>query len=167
MRKMKLLGVAGAVAVAVVVPRAWAAEDAFDACEIFTQADAEKVLGVAAVPPPEPVHPKTKVPLKRPKVVPNCSYSGFKDGKPLAASVQFRFGKTEGDAQKAFDDARMQFQTKPLLLSSGEAFWSGKTGQLNVRKGRTWMTLQVGSQALNERDINEARKLAEILAKKL
>ena len=67
----------------------------------------------------------------------------------------------------AFDDARMHFQTKPLLISGVEAFWSGKTGQLHVRKGRTWVTLQVGGAPLQERDINDARKLGEILAKKL
>jgi hypothetical protein len=166
MRKLKLLGVAAALGAAAVVPHAWA-EDAFDACEVFTQADAEKALGVPAAAPPEPVNPKTKVPLKRPKVVPNCTYSGLKEGKPLAASAQFRFGKTEGDAQKAFDDARMHFQTKPLLVAGSDAFWSGKTGQLHLRKGRTWVTLQVGPATLSERDINDARKLAEILAKKL
>jgi len=166
MRELKLLGVGVIVGAAAVIPRAWA-EDAFDACEILTQADAEKALGVAVAQPPEPVNPKTKVPLKRPKVVTNCTYSGSKDGKPLAASAQFRFGKTDGDAQKAFEDARMHFQTKPLLLTSAEAFWSGKTGQLHLRKGRTWATLEVGPTAVNERDINEARKLAEILAKKL
>jgi hypothetical protein len=167
MRKLKFLGVAAVLGTVAASPVAWAVEETFDACEVFTQADAEKALGVPAAAPAEPVNPKTKLPLKRPKVISTCTYGGFKEGKPVAARAEFRFGKTEADAQKAFDDARMHFQTKPLLIAVGEAFWSGKTGQLHVRKGRTWVTLQVGPEHVNERDINDARKLGEILAKKL
>lgn len=137
------------------------AQDAFDACDVFTQADAEKALGAAAAP--EPVNPK----VKRPKVVATCTYNGFKDGKPVAASVQFRFGKTDQDAQRAFDEARLQYQTKPMLIAGSDAFWSAKTGQFNLRKGRTWVTLSVGPAKTTERDADQARKLAEILVKKL
>jgi len=142
-------------------PAAWAAEETFDACDVFTQVDAEKALGTTAAG--ETFNPK----LKRPKVIPVCTYSGFKDGKPVAVSVQFRFGKTEGDAQKAFDDARMQFQTKPMLISGADAFWSAKTGQMNLRKGRAWVAVSVGPEKLGDRDLNDAKKLAEILAKKM
>ena len=161
---MRMLNAAAIAALlgAAATSSALAAEEAFDACEVFTQADAEKALGTTAAG--EPVNPK----VKRPKVVPACTYNGFKDGKAVAASAQFRFGKTEADAQKAFDDARMQFQTKPMLISGTEAaFWSAKTGQMNLRKGRTWLTVSVGPQKLSERDLNDAKKLAEILAKKM
>ena len=157
MRRLTAVAILG---VACLYPNAWA-EEAFDACDIFTQGDAEAALGTKAEA--EPVNPK----VKRPQVVANCTYNGSKDGTPVAASAQFRFGKTEDDAQKAFDVARMQFQTKPMLISGTEAFWSAKTGQMNLRKGRTWLTLSVGSQKLNARDLNDAKKLAEILAKKL
>ena len=157
MRKLTALAVLGAACLS---PTAWA-QDAFDACEVFTQGDAEKALGVTAAG--EPVNPK----VKRPKVVAICTYNGFKDGKPVAASAQFRFGKSDADAQKSFDDARMHFQTKPMLISGTEAFWSAKTGQMNMRKGRAWLTLSVGPQKLSERDLNDAKKLAEILAKKM
>jgi len=157
MRKLTAMAILGA---ALVVPAAWA-EDVFDACEVFTQAEAELALGTAAAG--ETFNPK----VKRPKVIPVCTYNGFKDGKPVAASVQFRFGKTEADAQHAFDDARMQFQTKPMLISGADAFWSAKTGQMNLRKGRTWVTVSVGPAKLGERDVADAKKLAEILAKKL
>ncbi len=157
MRKLTALAVLGAASM---FHSAWA-QDAFDACEIFTQGDAESALGTTAAS--EPVNPKAK----RPKVIAICTYSGFKDGKAVAASAQFRFGKTDADAQRAFDDARMQFQTKPMLISGTEAFWSAKTGQMNMRKGRAWLTLSVGPQKLSERDLNDAKKLAEILAKKM
>ena len=111
----------------------------------------------------EPVNPK----VRRPKVVPNCTYKGFKDGKPVAATVQFRWGKTDAEAQHAFDEARMQFQTKPMLISGSDAFWSAKTGQMNVRKGRTWLTIAVGPDKLSERDLADAKKLAELLVQKL
>ena len=54
------------------------AQDAFDACEIFTQADAQKVLGTNV--DPEPVNPK----VKRPKVIPTCTWWSSKDGKPVS-----------------------------------------------------------------------------------
>jgi hypothetical protein len=36
-----------------------------------------------------------------------------------------------------------------------------------VRKGRTYLILQVGPAPVNERDMNDARKLGEVLVKKL
>ena len=137
------------------------AEDAFDACDLFTAQDAQQALGTVASA--EPVNPK----VRRPKVVTTCTYNGFKDGKSVAASVQFRFGRTEEETQRAFADARLQFQTKPLLILGYKAFWAGKTGQMNLRKGRTWITLSVGTAKIDERDIDQAKRLAEILAKKI
>jgi hypothetical protein len=59
-------------------------------------------------------------------------------------------------------------QTKPLMIPGIEgAFWSAKTGQMNLRKGRTWLTLSVGPPKLSERDMEQARRLAEVLGKKL
>ncbi|HUL55435.1 MAG TPA: hypothetical protein VLT60_00460 [Usitatibacter sp.] len=151
-----------AIGAAALLPlAARAAEETFDACDVFTSDDAEKVLGVAAAA--EPVNPK----VKRPKVILACTYTGFKDSKPVAATVQFKFGRTDDEAQRAFEDARLQFQTKPLLISGAECFWSSKTGQLNLRKGRAWATLSVGSPKVNERDMADAKKLAEILVKKM
>ena len=137
------------------------AQDAFDACLVFTQTDAESAMGVAAAG--EPVNPK----VRRPKVVTTCTYNGFKEGKPVAAKAEFKFARSENDAQRAFDDARLQYQTKPMFISGAEAFWSAKTGQMNLRKGRTWVTVQVGGAKPGERDMESSRKLAEILVKKL
>ena len=60
---------------------------AFDACTVFTQDDAENGARRRR-PRREPVNPK----VKRPKVVLGCTYTGFKDSKPVAATVQFKFG---------------------------------------------------------------------------
>jgi hypothetical protein len=38
---------------------------------------------------------------------------------------------------------------------------------MHVRKGKTWVTLSVGPAKVNERELDQARKLAEILVKKL
>jgi hypothetical protein len=138
-----------------------AAQDGFDACTVFTQEDAEKALGTTMAA--EPVNPKAR----RPKVVTTCTYTGSKEGKPIAATAQFKFGRNPEEAGRAFDEARMQYQTKPMLLQGAESFWSAKTGQMHVRKGRTWVTLSVGPAKPNERDLDQARKLAEILVTKL
>ncbi|MGZ5080521.1 MAG: hypothetical protein ACXWHZ_13795 [Usitatibacter sp.] len=162
MRTMKAMGLMAALGAAMSMTPLRAAEETFDACEVFTQADAEKVLGTAAAP--EPVNPK----VKRPKVIPVCTYTGFKEGKPVEAKVQFRFGKTDSETQHAFDEHRMQVQTKPMLIPGADgSFWSSKTGQMNIRKGRSWVTLSVGAPKLSERDSDQAKKLAELLVKKL
>ena len=158
MRMLQALLAAVAIAAAATTAQA---QDAFDACTVFTQADAEAAMGVAAAG--EPVNPK----VRRPKVVTACTYNGFKDSKPVAAKAEFKFGRTEADASRAFDDARLQFQTKPMFISGAEAFWSAKTGQMNVRKGRTWIAVSVGGAKPTEREMEPAKKLAEILVKKL
>jgi len=160
MRIVQALGVMAAAVLAAGATSA-AAQDAFDACNVFTAADAESAMGTAAAA--EPVNPK----VKRPKVVLNCTYNGFKDNKPVAATAQFKFARTEGEQQKAFDDARLQFQTKPMYISGAEAFWSAKTGQLNLRKGRTWVQLSVGPTKVADRDADQARKAAELIVKKM
>ena len=151
------------------IPAAWLAvaalpawgQDAFDACEVFTVEDAAIALGTTAAP--EPVNPK----VRRPKVVTSCTYTAFKDGKPVAATVNFKISRNENEIQRAFDDYRLQYQTKPMLISGSDAFWSAKTGQMNVRKGRLWMTLSVGGAKQVERDPEPAKKLALVLVKKL
>ena len=134
----------------------------FDACQVFTQADAEAALGAPAQPPVE--NPKAR----KPKVVPVCTYTGTRDGKPVAATAQFRFGHNDDEAMRAFEDNRLKFQTKPLLIRGVDgAFWSARTGEMNIRKGRTWVSLAVGPRPPAERDMDAARKAAEALAKKL
>ena len=145
---------------------AWAAlgagaQDTFDACEIFTQADAQKVLGANV--DPEPVNPK----VKRPKVISTCTWWSSKDGKPVSASANFRFARTEADAQRAFDDEKLKFQSKPMLIGGATAFWSAKQGALQLLKGRTWLVVAVGGAKPAERDADASRKVAEILVKKL
>lgn len=160
MRKSQALAVLAALGTAVMIPAA-NAQDAFDACTVFTQDDAQKALGTSAAG--EPVNPK----VRRPKVVLGCAYHASKDGKPIAATAQFKFLRTLEEAAREFAEARLQLQTKPMLFSGAEAFWSGKTGQMHVRKGRTWITLSVGPPTPREREVDPARKLAELLVKKL
>ena len=160
MRTLEVLACA-AIAAAALTAAAAPQEEPFDACAIFTQADAEKALGTAAQP--EPVNPKAR----RPRVVTTCTYTGTKDGHPVAAIAQFRFARTEPEARGAFEDARLQYQTKPMLLPGLEAFWSGKTGQMHVRKGRAWLTVSVGGAKPAERELDPAKKLAEALATKI
>ena len=153
------------ILVLLTVVAAWAspaaAQDAFDACTVFTAADAEKALGTKAEP--EPVNPK----VKRPKVVLGCAYHGTKEGKAVSATAQFKFARTGDEQARAFEESRLQLQTKPMILPGAEAFWAGKAGQMHVRKGRAWITVTVGPAAVREREIESAKGLAEALIKKL
>jgi hypothetical protein len=156
MRRSQLPALLAALGMAALALPA-AAQESFDACNVFTQEDAGKAMAAPAAG--EPANPKAK----RPKVVLGCTYTSTKDGKPIAATAQFRITRTPDEAAKVFDEARLQFQTKPMLISGADAFWSGKTGQMHVRKGKTWVTLSVGPQKPAERDIEAAKRLAEIL----
>lgn len=138
-----------------------APQETFDACEVFTQAEAAAALGSNVEA--EPVNPKAK----KPKVVPTCTWWSSKDGKAISASATFRFGKTEADAQHAFDEEKLKFQSKPLLIGGSSGFWSAKQGTLQFLKGRTWVVVAVGGAKPAERDADGARRLAEALAKKL
>jgi len=158
----RLASAAATVVLLASVPAAAEQVQPFDACQVFTQADAEAALGGPAQPPVE--NPK----VKRPKVVPACTYSGTREGKAVAASAHFRIGKSDAETERAFEENRLQFQTKPLIIRGADAaFWSARTGEMNVRKGRTWVAVAVGPQKPAERDMEAARKAAEALVKKL
>jgi hypothetical protein len=161
MRVLKAIGFAGLLPIAALAGPA-VAQEAFDACAVFTQQDAESALGTAARG--EAVNPK----VKRPRVVSSCTYNGVKDGKPVSANAGFHVGKNEADARRAFEDHRLRVQTKPLMIPGAEgAFWSAKTAEMSLRKGRTWIIVSVGSPQPSEREMEPARKLAELLGKKL
>ena len=158
----RLASAAATVVLLASVPATAEQVQPFDACQVFTQADAEAALGGPAQPPVD--NPK----VKRPKVVPACTYSGTREGKPVAASAHFRIGRNDAETERAFEENRLQFQTKPLIIRGADAaFWSGRTGEMNVRKGRTWVAVAVGPQKPAEREMEAARKAAEALVKKL
>ncbi len=149
---------AGLPAAALAAP---AAEPGFDACEVFTQAMAKAALGTAAEP--EPINPK----VRRPKVIPTCTYHGSKDGKPVSASVTFRFARSDAEAGHAFGEEKLKFQSKPMLIGGASAFWSAKLGNLQMLKGRTWVVITVGGAKPADREDDDARKVADALEKKL
>ena len=158
MRMPRFTVLLAAVLTAAALPAA--AEDAFDACNVLTQADAEKALGTSASPEPGPKG-------KRPRVVLACAYHGSKEGKPVSAIAKFQFARTPDEQARAFDAERLQLATKPLLLPGAEAFWAGKAGQMHVRKGRAHFILTVGPANVREREFETAKRLAQELVKKL
>jgi len=160
MRKTQALAILAALAAASPMA-APGADPPFDACAVFTQDDASKALGTAASP--EPVNPKAR----RPRAILQCTYVGSKEGKPVSATVQFRFARSSEASAREFDDLRLKIQTKPMLISGAEAFWAGKAGEMYLRKDRIWVVMAVGPEKVNERELDQARKLAEIMAGKL
>jgi hypothetical protein len=130
--------------------------EAFDACQLLTQADAEKALGKAVAVPESPKG-------KKPVASATCTWMAGED----SVSAQFIAGKTDAEAKKTFDDLRLQFQTKPVMLSGMEGFWSAKTGKFYALKGRTAVIVGLGSPHLNARDADKSRNLAVALLAKL
>lgn len=139
---------------------AWA-QEAFDACELFTESEAKLALGGNAEPEPQSAR------TRRARFVPTCTWWTSKDGKSITATATFRFARSEADARPAFDEERLEHQTKPLLIDGAPAFWSAKQGVLQVLKGRVWLVVTVGGAKPAEREEDAARKLAEALVKKL
>ncbi len=131
-------------------------KDAFDACQVLTQADAEKALGK---PVAVPELPKGKKPVPSA----TCTWTAGED----SVSAQFIGAKTDAEAKKAFDEMRLQYQTKPLMMSGMEGFWSAKTGKFYALKGRTAVIVALGSPRVNERDAEKSRVIAEFLLNKL
>jgi hypothetical protein len=149
-----------AAAMAVASMTAARAQDAFDACDLFTIDEARRVLGANAEA--EPVNPKAR----KPKVVATCTWWASKDGKPVSASATFRFARNESDARRAFDEEKLKFQTKPMLIGDATAFWSAKQGALQMLKGRTWVVVSVGGAKPVDRDMDASKRVAEALEKK-
>jgi len=137
------------------------AQEAFDACALLTETEAKLALGGNAQP--EPQNPKAK----RPKFVPTCTWWSSKDGKSISAAATFRFSRSEADARSAFDEERLNFQTRPLLVGGAPAFWSARQGVVQVLRGRVWLVVSVGGAKPAEREEDAARKLAEALVRKL
>jgi len=73
----------------------------------------------------------------------------------------------DAEAQHAFGEEKLRFQSKPMLINGASAFWSAKQGALHLLKGRTWIAVAVGGAKPADRDIEASRKLAEAMAKKL
>ena len=87
----------------------------------------------------------------------------------MAATAEFRFGRSEGDVKSAFGRAPpRRCRPSPSCISGSDAFWSAKTGQMNLRKDRTWVTLSVGRRRSPPTAIpSRRRRLAELIVKKL
>ena len=137
------------------------AQEPFDACAVFTETEAKLALGGNVEP--EPQSAKTR----RPKFAPTCTWWSSKDGKSISASATFRFARSVSDARPAFDEERLNFQTRPMLIDGAPAFWSAKQGVVQVLRGRVWLVVAVGGTKPAEREEEAARKLAEALVRKL
>jgi len=131
-------------------------KEAFDACQVLTQADAEKALGKAVAAPELPKG-------KKPTASATCTWMAGED----SVSAQFLGGKTDADLKKTFDEMRLEYQTKPILLPGMEGFWSAKTGKFYALKGHVAVIVALGSPRLNERDAEKTRKLAQALLAKM
>jgi hypothetical protein len=158
MRKLRAIALAALLAAGATGALA---QEPFDACTVFTEAEAKLALGGNAEPEPQ------NAKARRPKFVPGCTWWASKDGKSISASANFRFARSESDARSAFDEERLNFQTRPLLIAGAPAFWSAKQGVVQVLKGRVWLVVAVGGAKPAEREEDAARKLAEALVKKL
>ena len=131
----------------------------FDACRIFTAADAESTLGSPVVQ--EPVNSKVK-----PKVILTCKYTAT-SGDARFAMVTFRFARNAEEAKSAYSESRLELRGKPTIISGRDANWNEKQGQLNLLSGNAWLVIDAGPSEAKARDSAVAKKLAETLIPKL
>jgi hypothetical protein len=135
----------------------------FNACAVFSAEDATKVLGAEA----EQEALKGKPPKVPPKFVPICTYNATVEGKPQFATVHFRFARTPAEAMASFRETRLEVRGKPVIINGHDAFWHPKLALLHLVKGATWVVIAAGPQKENERQPEQAKKLAELLIPKI
>lgn len=137
------------------------------ACDVVTLEDAKRVLGEAA----EAGGSNADAPTDgQDVVVSNCTYS---DGAATVAqgksvSILARSPKSSSGAE----DNKSQFGAqKPAeaedVTGYGEAaYWNPAFGQLNILKDGTWYIISNGPIRVDERTLDQAKQLADLVSSK-
>jgi hypothetical protein len=143
------------------------AQSITDACAIFNLTDAQKVLGEnAIVSPTKPTPAGTDD-----RVVSQCAYelkagdaAAYRSAAILVHSAKNAQGAVSNQAQfNAGKSADAQ-----TVNGYGEAaYWSPETGQLSILKHGNWVTLSNGPAGPEQRSLDEARRVADIIVPKL
>ena len=139
------------------------------ACDIFTLAEAKKLLGDTARGGVVPVNDTTDD-----FRVSTCSYtqdqgSNAPTASRLVANLLAQFPLND----KAVASNQNQFgPLKPTTVQdvSGygdKAYWDPKLGQLNILKNNTWYILSFGPTTPASRSLAQTRQLADLLINKL
>lgn len=139
------------------------------ACQIFTLADAKKVLGPGAKGGP-PVSSNSSKDL----AVSACTYtSGASGNAPMAgiknASLLVQTPKND----QGIKANQKQFGTdKPAdaVDVSGygqQAYWDPQYGQLNILKNNKWYIVSNGPVTPADRTLDQAKNMADLLINKL
>lgn len=135
-----------------------------DACDYFTQATADALLGAGSQ------KGSMNADASSGDVsVTTCTYTSKADTleevrNMKAASVLLRVPLTETGAQSN----ETPFESRPegaqdVSGYGDKAYWDPSMGQLNVLKDNTWLVITNGKSRVGDRTLGEAKKLADIV----
>lgn len=136
-----------------------------DACKVLTQTIAEQTLG-------QPVQPGQNGAQTSSDdlVVSTCTYTTKASTSADLQNVKSitiltRSAKTKTGEKSNKDQFSSQ---KPVGVANVDgygsaAFWNSQYGQLNILKNGTWYVLSIGGSSVSDRNIDEAKKLADAI----
>jgi hypothetical protein len=141
------------------------------ACDIFTLADAKKVLGNNAVKSSNSSPDLSTQNIKASE----CNYTQTATPQPtasgastLTASLGLR-AATNSAGQTSLKSAFASNKHADAQTVSGygdSAYWDPLYGQLNVLKGSNWYQLGIGAASNKPRDLTSAEQFANVIASK-
>lgn len=124
-----------------------------DACALFTQTDAQQLLGADA----KEIESAGDSTIGKVDVT-HCEY----EGTAGTASIFVRRTPSLGDARYIFENSKKSFSGETVTPKEGEAeYWVSDLGQYNVLKGQHWIIVTV------DKDKEKAKEVAGIVASRL
>lgn len=135
------------------VPNVPVPDNSLRACSLFTQADAQQILGTDV----KETESAGDTSIGNVTVT-HCEYAGT-DG---SAAIFVREAQSTGDAKYIFENSRKSFNGEKVPPTEGDAeYWVSSLGQYNILKGKHWIIVSV------EKDKEKAKTAAGIVASRL
>jgi hypothetical protein len=142
-----------------------------NACQVFTLADAKKIIGSTAKKNSGGSNSITKD-----DNISTCFYSQDPTSVPVSqiqtlkrVIVTVHSPKTAAGKQKNHDafDKNKPAGSQDVAGYADKAFWIPNIGLLNVLKGDTWVTFSSGTASLSGHTLDDTKKPADIVIPKL
>lgn len=132
------------------------------ACDIFSLKDAVAVLGDGATQTTS-----LKTPANGQKTVTNCLYSYDPGSLSDLVTVNLLLqGAAPNQAKQSFENARPK-NAKVIKGYGDGAYWDPALGQLDILKGKYWLIVSAGTGDFSQRTPDLARRVADIIVKRL
>jgi hypothetical protein len=135
------------------VPNIPIPDNSLRACSLFTQADAQQLIGVDA----KEIESAGDSSIGKVDVT-HCEYASSSG----SAAIFIRRTQSLGDARYIFENSRKSFNGEEINPSVGDReYWVSDLGQYNILKDNHWIIVTV------DKDKEKAKTAADIVASRL